>query len=249
MKQLLLTIEQRTNGQIPPAATILMTLLLVGLILALTPLFPHLIANNLVWSGEIHRLLTCHWVSTGVFPGLFALVLVGFLYRQVRDVIGDRLLLISMVSVQLVCALLTLSILGGAYGFRAALYVLLVAFATIAPQARMIFIFIPMPAWLLVTIVIAIDILMGVSQTGWAWHLFPLLGAALGFALIRFRGQWAAYQRKRAQFQQELSLQQRNNDDQELDRILAKVSEVGIGELSKKEKKFLDTYRKRHTEE
>ena len=56
----------------------------------------------------------------------------------------------------------------------------------------MIFIFVPMPAWLLVTIVIAIDIFMGVTQAGWAWHLLPLIGAVMGFALIRYRGLWAA---------------------------------------------------------
>ena len=182
-------------------------------------------------AGEIWRLLTAHWLNGDPIHGLFTLILIGFLFRPVSDTTGTAPLLKTMAIGQLICAIVTLLIEGEFWGFRTASYVLLTAFATIAPQARMIFFFIPMPAWLLVSIVIAADVLIGVATQGWVWHLMPLIGVLLGFGLIRYRHILNRLKRQRQQ------QQATNNNNTAITTMpnstasSAKVNQVGIGEL------------------
>jgi membrane associated rhomboid family serine protease len=76
---------------------------------------------------------------------------------------------------------------------------------------------------------VASDIHIAGAAVGWYWgggfHRFPI---------------FARLSAKRQQAKQQKQTELRQNDEQELDRILAKISREGIGKLTATEKKFLE---------
>jgi len=76
---------------------------------------------------------------------------------------------------------------------------------------------------------VASELHLAGAAVGWSWaggfHRFPV---------------FAKMTAKRQQAKQQKHAERRRNDEQELDRILAKISRDGIGKLTPAEKKFLD---------
>ncbi|MFH0944074.1 MAG: rhomboid family intramembrane serine protease [Planctomycetota bacterium] len=128
------------------------------------------------------------------------------------------------------------TILLGASGMA---YACMVAFATLRPHALMIF---SIRAWVMVSIFMGLAVFHSLTSGGdGVAHVAHLGGGAFGFLFIRYRFQaslvWERYQQHLAQAGHSRKIDRK----QEVDRILEKISESGIGSLTKEERKFLES--------
>jgi membrane associated rhomboid family serine protease len=138
-----------------------------------------------------------------------------------------------------------------AIGASGAVYAVMVVFAIHFPrrviQVFALFFFIPIEAWLLVSIAILLDTssyLYGGSRDGVA-HLAHLGGCLAGWLFYRYGGRLEALADR-----VEASIDQREKQaeedlDQALDRVLEKINKSGMGSLSREEKKILERASKR----
>lgn len=122
-------------------------------------------------------------------------------------------------------------------------YAVLVAFATHDPQREMMLIFPPIvvKAWALAAILMGASLLwhLGQGQGGTA-HMAHLGGGIFGFLFIRHRARFRALVAS-AQARKEVSKEVGEADRRrEVDRILEKISQSGIGSLTRAERRYLD---------
>ncbi len=129
-------------------------------------------------------------------------------------------------------SLLTLGASGGA------LFVI-VALATLQPNARVIFLFFPITLRTLALILVGLDLyrlLVGSTDVAWLVHL---TGAAYGFAGVRKGFLWKDPAELWRQRREEARVQAEEGDEQRLDALLQKIHREGMHALSKRERAFL----------
>jgi len=124
-------------------------------------------------------------------------------------------------------------------GASGAVLLLVVAMATLRPQAMVIVLFVPVRLWLVATVYVLLDLFGLVRGAGNAAHVVHLGGAALGFALAKTGALWwdpwdAMAARKQARAQQSAL-----DDEARLDALLERIHRQGIASLSDSEKAFL----------
>jgi len=137
----------------------------------------------------------------------------------------------------------------GLVGASGALYGVLIGAATLFPNQRVQLLIPPIPMSLrtMAIVFLAISFLSVVAGSNDGGNAAHLAGAALGFYLVKRPGllNWAdrlspeAIQEGYNKGRYEKKLKQEQASREEVDRILAKVSEKGIQSLSKREKKIL----------
>ena len=119
-------------------------------------------------------------------------MVLGFFGAQVEHRPGGRglalLLLITAVLGGLVQALIGYPY----FGFRGCGYALLAAFAAINPRAQVLLLVFPVPAWLLVAILVFIDVATAVGHVGGEGVMGHLLGVGTGLVAILGQPTWRA---------------------------------------------------------
>jgi len=124
---------------------------------------------------------------------------------------------------------------------------LLVACAVLFPQITVILVLFPVPiraaAILLTAVYFLIVITSGPNAGG---HLCHLGGMATGLVWVMGRGHFAALWQKRRRGAYRRKMEQEEQIQYEVDRILAKVHEQGIQSLTRREKEILRRATERH---
>jgi membrane associated rhomboid family serine protease len=116
----------------------------------------------------------------------------------------------------------------------------ILAAAVMRPDARVIFIFVPMTLRTLAILMVALDvlpILMG-SRGGTA-HWVHIAGAAWGFLAARKRWVWLDPLEVLANSRERSARVAAEKDAERLDRLLRQISENGIQSLSRRDRQFL----------
>ncbi|MFT5733880.1 MAG: membrane associated rhomboid family serine protease [Planctomycetota bacterium] len=131
-------------------------------------------------------------------------------------------------------------------GASGAVMGVIVAAATMRPQAQVIFIVIPMKLWVLAAILVAFDVfpllveLQRGLPPGRVAHMVHIGGAVFGFLAVKRRWVWldpfTALERRKVVAE----TQRRVDDDARMDQLLAKIGREGLGSLSRSEKAFLN---------
>jgi membrane associated rhomboid family serine protease len=126
---------------------------------------------------------------------------------------------------------------------------LLVAFATLAPGARIMFYFMPMTARQLVWLVVILEVLLAVARmVSWVEVSSQLAGMATGFWLVRQRivgRDWSALWRDwRGRKRAEKTQLRIVSIEGEVDRILDKVLKHGADSLTQEERELMQRYSK-----
>jgi rhomboid family protein len=241
-----------------------------NMIVALPPLeaWGHFSAATAIKGLQLWRFITFQFLHAGVTHLLFNMLALYFFGQVIEAYLGSR----RFLAFYLLCGVaggVSYLILWGAgvlvsdattplVGASAGIFGVLVGAARVAPRARVMLLFPPIPmelrtlAWALVGIGVFVVMTGGHNAGGEAAHLG---GAVVGFFLIRrptllnfaeFRRQPRPPQRV---FFEPMAPHDRSDPDQdaELDRILAKVKDHGLQSLTDREKDYLQraTDRKR----
>ena len=206
---------------------------------------------------QVWRVLTYQFLHGGFFHILFNMIALYFFGPMMERWWGSKRFLafyllcgvagaIPMILLVYLQVIPAYSYLVGASG---ALFGILVGAATLFPHQRVMLMFPPIPMTLrtmaIVFLVIsAFSTIVGSNDGGNAAHL---AGAALGFLLVkrpgllnfadRFSPQAIQDGVNKGRFERKLKREQASRE--EVDRILAKVSEKGIASLTGREKKIL----------
>lgn len=124
-------------------------------------------------------------------------------------------------------------------GASGAVLLLVVAMATLRPQAMVIVLFVPVRLWLVATVYVLLDLFGLVRGGGGAAHVVHLGGAALGFALAKtgalWWDPWEAYAARKVSRERQSAA----DDEARLDALLDRIHKQGIASLSEGEKAFL----------
>ena len=134
-------------------------------------------------------------------------------------------------------------------GSSTALLALLTAFATLAPDAQLVFYFIPMTARQLIWLVAALEVLLSVARLlPWVEAAGELTAMGAGFLLVRHRvldTDWMeAWSQRAARRHAEKYRLQIVDMEQEVDKILDKVLKKGADSLSRGEQELMQRYSK-----
>jgi membrane associated rhomboid family serine protease len=124
-------------------------------------------------------------------------------------------------------------------GASGAVMMVVVAMATLRPQATVILLFFPLKLWILAAFLVFLDLFGLVRGAGGTDSVVHLSGAALGFALAKFGWLWfdpVEAWRERSQAQRATEVQ---DDERKLDELLERIHREGIGSLSSRERAFL----------
>lgn len=253
-EHLLRRVEMGSGGYLSPGVTILISLnTLIFLINLFTGSLPQysspvaqaLLANEQIWDGQLWRLITAAFNHEMVMHWFWNMLGLFFFGHYVERHLGCRGLLLLTMVVAVVANGFHVAVMGtSVLGFSGVVYAIIVAFAAIAPTARVLMLVIPMQAWVLAALFVGLDTLHFIqygSQSGTAYDVH-LIGAALGFIAIRGSFLWRPLQ-ARLQWRRAHKHQQRQQwQQQELDRLLEKVSADGLPSLTAAERKFLHRY-------
>ena len=254
---LLQQIEMKTGGHCSPAVTILLSINTVIFLIALftgpgsdgrNPVTAALWASEAIWQGEVWRLLSAAFAHEQVMHWFWNMVGLFFFGNFVERHLGSKGLVVLAVCVALISNFVHVAFVSDrpVLGFSGVVYAIIVAFAAIAPKARVLMLVIPMPAWVLAALFVGLNTLQFIqmgnqSLTAYDVHL---VGAAIGLIAIRggflIRPLLQRWKQHKAQKQST----QIAFDQGELDRLLAKVSAQGLPSLSKSERAFLQRFSK-----
>lgn len=138
---------------------------------------------------------------------------------------------------------------GAMLGSSTALLGLLTAFATLAPEAQIVFYFMPMTARQLMLIIVVLEVLMAAARlVPWVEVAAQLTGMGVGFLLVRRRvldrdwsRLWRDWKDRRHAVRHQLRVV---NMESEVDRILDKVLKQGAGSLTRQEQELMQKYSK-----
>ncbi|MDF1800128.1 MAG: rhomboid family intramembrane serine protease [Planctomycetota bacterium] len=145
-------------------------------------------------------------------------------------------------------SILTGPFYGPMVGASGAIVACLVACAMLFPRATMILFVFPIPLWVGATGLVVMDLLAFTRMEGQVAYHVHLAGALLGYLFIKRRWHLRAVpnpvevlaDRRRAGEQRS-----RQQDEQRMDELLARISRDGMGSLSSSEKEFLKRMSKR----
>jgi len=211
--------------------------------------------NHPVWFAEppfvpLWQLLTYGILHADFFHVLWNCLILYFFGTMVESTVGSRRFawFIGIATVVGgIASLVFMKLLGTpvpTIGASGAVVAATIAAATFHPKSTVIFIFIPLPLWVLAVIVVARDFFPAVEvlATGrptMVDHFAHLGGAAFGFLAVK-RGfiwrDWGAEVEKKVEQRKAQSLA---NDEQKLDDLLDQVAKQGIQSLSDREREFL----------
>lgn len=184
------------------------------------------------------------------FHLLFNLLALHFFGTMLEARIGARRFLLQYMAALAFGALVHLSLapwLGAApvVGASGAVLYVVIACATLEPNAQVLFFFVPMPMKVMALILVGLDlfgVLTGGTRTASDVHL---AGSALGFASVRLgwvhfdpAAWWSARREQRV-------VEGAANDEQRLDQLLQRIHREGIHSLSQRDKDFLSRMSKR----
>lgn len=136
---------------------------------------------------------------------------------------------------------------GPVVGASGAIYALLIAYWLMFPDRLLyLFFFFPLPVKFAVPIMMLIGFFAGGANSGTA-HMAHLGGALFGLAYLKMDWRWMAIGRKLKNLRyrrQEAKLHKRRQEAEDImkkvDAILDKINEVGMENLTKAERKFLE---------
>jgi len=264
LRNLLRQIEFNSNGYLSP---VVLLLIVANVILYFADLVllrmleypPFHLAFSMRWDLFIElqwwRAVTGGFMHAGFMHLLFNVLFFGFFAREVVHRLGSRRFLIMIFTAIIlgnVCEGALNAMLGNPniwiLGFSGALLATLTAFATINPYAPVVFFIVVLPAWLLVTIFVLMDVAgLLEGQSGIA-NTAHLTGAAVGFFAIR-KPRLLAWGDRVANLGQSIKHwrnqradQRRQQADEYLDYLLDKVSKQGLTSLTPAERSFLTRY-------
>ncbi|MBM3992128.1 MAG: rhomboid family intramembrane serine protease [Planctomycetes bacterium] len=254
------------SGQfaLPRMTRVVKTLLVLNLALALPFLFLYEVVPFLPNVHDTLSLDVDAWRESAPWFPLWQLVSYGFLHSPhepmhvlgnliglyffgtwLESLIGARRFLLWYLAgivlpgfVQL-CVALVLGSKLSVVGASGAVLLLVVAMATLRPQALVIVLFVPVRLWLVATVYVLLDLFGLVRGAGNAAHVVHLGGAALGFGLAKSGALWwepwtALSARRQARAQQDVL-----DDEARLDALLERIHQRGIASLSESERAFL----------
>jgi membrane associated rhomboid family serine protease len=176
-----------------------------------------------------------------------------FLYffgTMVEGIVGPRRFAVLFGLGTVVASLLSLLLMGFVapnavtMGASGGVMAIVVAAATFQPFATVLFIFIPLPLWVMAAgyvlfdILPAIEALAGVARDR-TDHFAHLGGALLGFLAVKRGFVWIDWQERVQRAVAERQERSAADDEAELDRILARVGKEGIHALDGRERAFL----------
>lgn len=153
--------------------------------------------------------------------------------------------------------LLTLTgLFGGVVvGASGAIMGVVVAAAVLFPRAQVLFIFVPLPLWVMAGVLVAIDLMSFTRMGSGVAHDVHLAGALFGFLYIKrgwyhretpnFADMPAELAAKRAERKEAKAADQRKADEACLDQLLERINRDGLNSLSDAEKAFLNKMSKR----
>ena len=199
-------------------------------------------------NGQLWRLVTAPFATVEPLGFLVSLMVLGFFGAQVEARLGSRGLATLLLVTAIAGGLIQAAVGFEYWGFRGAGYSMLAAFAAIAPKAQVLLLVFPVPAWLLVAILVFIDIATAIGHAGGESVLGHLAGVGTGLVAILGQPTIARWKRQRRQRQAQRSEQRDADDNAELDRLLEKVSSQGLHSLTKSERSFLDRCSKQRKE-
>jgi len=213
--------------------------------------------DKAVYGGQVWRFVTYQFLHGGFMHILFNMIGLYFFGPLMEQWWGSKRFLVFYLLCGVVGALpMIVFVLAnvfpaqlGLVGASGALYGVLIGAATLFPNQRVQLLIPPIPMSLrtMAIVFLAISFLSVVAGSNDGGNAAHLAGAALGFYLVKRPGMlnWAdrlspeAIQEGYNKGRYEKKLKQEQASREEVDRILAKVSEKGIQSLSKREKKIL----------
>jgi len=192
---------------------------------------------------------------------LFNMLVLFFLGRDVEQIYGSREFLRLYLTLVVFTALVwnAVNLIGGtpgpvgAYGASGAIAGVVILYALNFPHRTLLLFFvIPIPAWLLGILVVAIDIYGAIGQRDNIAYSMHLAGAAFAFIyykqgwnftrLSEGRFAWLRFFHAKPRLRVHQPEQEAESDlNQEVDRILEKIYREGEASLTSKERKFLET--------
>jgi membrane associated rhomboid family serine protease len=255
-----------TAGQfaLPRMTSVVKALLVVNVALALPFLFLY---DAVPFFAKIHNALALNvpmWRELAPWPPLWQVFTYGFLHSPnepmhllgnliglyffgtwLESLLGPRRFLSIYglgIVVPGVLQLLVALMFGQSLivvGASGAVLLLVVAMATLRPQAMVIVLFVPVRLWLVATVYVGLDLFGLVRGSGGAAHVVHLGGAALGFVLAKSGALWWdpwAAMAARSEARRQASVAE---DEARLDQLLDRIHKQGIGSLSERERDFL----------
>lgn len=128
-------------------------------------------------------------------------------------------------------------------GASGAVMFLIVAMATLQPSLPVFFLIVRMRLVTLALILVALDLLRVVwalkGEGGDVAFVVHLSGAALGFAVVRWRWAWVDPLAELQARREAKQLASQVEDERRLDQLLERIHREGIGSLSERERAFL----------
>ncbi|MCC6407260.1 MAG: rhomboid family intramembrane serine protease [Planctomycetes bacterium] len=115
-----------------------------------------------------------------------------------------------------------------------------VAAAVLYPNMRVIFFVFPMPLKVLALIFVGLDLFRVLTQqSGGVASIVHLAGAAWGFAALKFGWIWADPAARWQERQERKVVEQRQTDEERLDKLLQQIHDKGMPSLSSSDREFL----------
>ena len=209
------------------------------------PLMP--VWQLLTW-GFLHHV-------TDITHILFNMLFLYFLGTMLEGIIGSRRFLATYVGALLFSGVVTLAVglIAGdtlpTVGASGAVFCVVVAMATLRPNARIIFFIFPITLRTLAILYVGMNVFQMLLQlkgaTSNVAYSAHLAGAAWGFWVVRKGWIWSDPLQRLADRRADRRVEREREDDLKIDEILAKISREGINSLSLREKAFLKRSSKR----
>jgi len=188
---------------------------------------------------------------------LFNMLVLYFLGTMLEGIVGARrflpLYLVGIVAGG-VGTLLTSLAMGESHptvGASAGVMAVVVACATLKPDTRIIFFFIPLTLKVFALIYVGLDLFGSIRQMsgsgGGVAHFAHLSGAAWGFAAVRLGWIWRDPVQWIEEQRETRAKEQKDSDDEKIDELLERIHKQGIHSLSERERAFLKRVSKRRS--
>ena len=181
-----------------------------------------------------------------IFHILFNMITLYFFGPEIEQMLGRGRFLFFYLAAGVCAGIAQCLIPGNAgsnnfvVGASGAIYAVLVAYALTFPNRTVIFFIFPMKVRTLVLLLIGVSLYSGLSSSpNGVAHFAHLGGAAFGFAYWKGRpwleSAWSRLSAWRVSRKKTVDI----DEEHDLDRILEKISQQGMGSLTKSERAFL----------
>ena len=205
------------------------------------------------FSFELWRPFTYLFLHGGVGHLFWNMLILFFMGRAIEPEFGRKRFIILYIAYGYVAAygfalqgvIGTLAPGAPAIGASGAILGLVVTFGFRFPDARVFLMFVPVTGKVLALIMVGLDLLgilasQGTSGTAYSIHLAGAAAAA-GYCFVwpRLEVHWLSLLASRERDRARRVAERRRVDEQEMDRILEKISDRGMAELTEREREFL----------